>query len=224
MFVYQLVLEVWVEIPVFSILALNVAEAPTLPNLWQVVTYVSVYPAGAESVLRVLMMLLFAWWMVSPFETQHGWKRTAQLALAATLGASVGALLVSVALQWSGISLRNIPPVHGAGAVLIAFIAAFGILMGRQRVSLFGVIPMKAITMLWVALGMSVLMFLASGNPIELVADLGAVGAGVFFARWMKRPPKAKKPKKSSKRRPPGWNVIEGGGRGSEPPPEHWLN
>jgi len=62
-------------------------------------------------------------------------------------------------------------------------------------------------------------MFITSGDAVALAADIGAIGGGMAFIEWLRRPPgkrrRAKRRKKKS-----SLDVVQGG-RADEP---RWLN
>ena len=211
-FVAQLVLEVWLGVPVSTLLALS-TETVGVPTLWQLFTYVLVWPPSPSSVAWLLISLLFFWWMMAPFEQRHGAARTAQLCLVSTLSASVPALLAG--LLWPSY------PLFGSNVILIGVIGAFAASMPRDAtISLFGLFPMRPVHLILLVIGWSLLGFLASKNLSGFVADLGALGGGMAFMRFLMRPrrPKAPRPPKKNgrSRRSHGFRVIEGGGESSE--------
>ena len=120
--------------------------------------------------------------------------------------------------------LPGSPPLFGSHPIWFGAIAAVTWLYRDQQISLFGMLAMSARRFLLLLLGMSVLMFLASKNHIQLVADLGAVAGGVGFVRWMKRPRSPRAARKPSSRAR-GFKVIRGGGgaEGGDDRPK-WLN
>jgi hypothetical protein len=82
---------------------------------------------------------------------------------------------------------------------------------------------MTAKQFLLLLLGMSVLMFLASKNHTQLIADLGAMGGGIGFVRWMKRP-RTPRPARKPGARGRGLKVIRGGGASEDEDRPKWLN
>jgi hypothetical protein len=214
-YVLELVLQNWVGIPVYSLLALSPAP-PSIELLWQPVTYVLVWEPRA--VLGFLIALVFLWFIMAPFESRFGSRRTLQLGGVTLLAASIPATVAGLAFP-QGAALS------GFGPVLIGTIAAVAWSMrGQGQLSLFGVIPMRPVHLIYLVLGVSVLIFLASGNVLELVADLGAVGGGMGFIEWLSKPPRSRRPKRPStkRRKDAPFSVIEGGGGGSDRP--RWLN
>lgn len=216
-FVTELIVQNWVGLPVFEILSLD-ASHPGLATVWQLGTYVLVPPPGPQSVVMVLIGLVFLWWILAPFEARFGPKRTAQLALVTVVGGSLPALAAGVAFP-QGARLA------GYGPLLIGSIAAV-VWDARARTDqllLFGVVPMRPVYLVYLVVGFSVLMFLASGNVVELVGDLGGVGAGIGFVHWLQMPPKARRgPNGGRGRKPNPFHVVPGGRDDDERP--RYLN
>lgn len=205
-YVLQLIAENFLGVPLFSFLAMWPGEL--LP--WQLVTYVLV---DRNHPLMFLLGLLFIAWAMSRFEGAFGPRRTWELSLAVLLAASVPAFVI-------GTATGDAPPLYGSNPLWLGSIATVSWLEGHRPISLFGVISMTARQFLWLLVGLSVLMFLASKNQTQLAGDFGALAGGIAFARYLRRPPR--KPRKPSKRpRPSGFQVISGG-QGDKKP--EWLN
>lgn len=208
-FVVELILENFVGFPVFALLSLNLTGL-NVASLWQVFTYAWVQPPGPGSVLSILIGLLFLWWILAPFEERYGSKRLYQVFAVGVISGSLPPLLLSLI---SG----PYPPLFGFNYALGGGIAAFAYsLRGRGRLSLFGIVEMKPMTLVYVVIGFDVLYFIASGNVAALVAGLGAIGGCISFVRWITRPRGGRK--RPSKRRP--FQVISGG----EDERPKWLN
>ncbi len=207
----QIIVQNWVGVEVFSMLALDTTSlGPS--TAWQVLTYVFAAPTTPNYVFSMLISCLFLWWMLAPFEQRFGPNRTLQLCLVATLGAAIPALVV-------GLLFSGERPLYGAEALLLGTIAAFSwSYRGQGRMSFFGVIDMKPEHIIWLVLGISFLIFLTSRDVIGLVADLGAVGAGIGFIEWLRRPPGRRRVRRG--KRSGGFRVISGD-RDSGP---QWLN
>jgi hypothetical protein len=206
-YVIELLADGWLGLPIGGWLAMQ----PAGPALWQLVTYVLV---DRGNPLMFLLGLLFIWWALSPFEIGYGSKRTLQLCGVSVIAASVPAYL-------AGFVFPGSPPLYGSSALWFGGIAATTWLYGQQPMSLFGAVTMTARQFLWLLLGMSVLMFLASKNHTQLIADLGAMAGGIGFVRWIKRS------RSPSIKRKPGpkaraFKVIQGGGSDDDRP--KWLN
>ncbi len=209
-YVLQLVLENWLGLPVVSVLAMS----PGSSALWQLVTYPLV---DLSHPIMFLIGLVFIWWALSPFEIGYGPRRTLQLCAASVLAAGIPAWLIGLAMPGS-------PMLFGSHPLWFGGIAAITWLQRDQQISLFGALSMTAKQFLLLLLGMSVLMFLASKNHTQLVADLGAMAGGIGFVRWMKRPRKGKPVRKPASRAR-GFKVIRGGGGGTDDEDRpKWLN
>jgi len=209
--IVQIILQNWAGVPTFALLALNTAR-PGLPTIWQLGTHVLAFPTGPQAVFSMLILLVFLWWMLAPFEQRFGEKRTVQLCVAATLSSALLGLLV-------GLLVPNPSALYGAQAILLSSIAAFAwSYRGQGRMSFFGVIDMKPIHIIYLVLALSVLMFMTSGDAVALAADIGAIGGGMGFIEWLRRPPSRRRPTRRKKRS--SFDVVQGG-RSDGP---GWLN
>jgi hypothetical protein len=204
-YIAQLVLDGWLGVQIGALLAMQ----PGGLALWQLVTYVLV---DRGHPIMFLIGLLFLWWALSPFEIGYGPRRTLQLAATVIVSASVPAYLL-------GLIIAPAPPLYGSSPIWFGAIAATTWLHRDQQIALFGAMQMSARQFLWLLLGISVLMFLASKNQTQFIADLGAISGGVGFVRWMKRPRPA--PSSKSKPKSRGFKVIQGGNDDDRP---KWLN
>ena len=210
--ILQILLQNWGGVPMFEVLALDTAR-PGVATLWQLGTHVFAFPTGPQAVFSMLIILVFLWWMLAPFEQRFGQKRTIQLCIVAALSAAILALLV-------GAVVPSPSRLYGAQAILLGSIAAFAwSYRGQGRMSFFGVIDMKPVHIIYLVLALSALMFITSGDAVALAADLGAIGGGMGFIEWLRRPPKRRRrPKRRPKRS--SFDVVDGG-RSDEP---RWLN
>ncbi|MGB8331146.1 MAG: rhomboid family intramembrane serine protease [Polyangiales bacterium] len=209
--IVQIILQNWAGLPIFEWLALSTA-APGLHTIWQLGTHVLAFPTGPQAVFSMLISLVFLWWMLAPFEQRFGEKRTIQLCVTAALSSAILALLV-------GQLVPNPSALYGAQAILLGSIAAFAwSYRGQGRMSFFGVIDMKPVHIIYLVLALSVLMFMTSGDAVALAADIGAIGGGMAFIEWLRRPPSRRRPRRRKKKS--SFGVVQGG-RADEP---HWLN
>ena len=85
--------------------------------------------------------------------------------------------------------------------------------------SFFGVIDMKPVHIIYLVLALSALMFITSGDAVALAADIGAIGGGMAFIEWLRRPPGKRRRRKGRKKKS-SFDVVQGG-RADEP---RWLN
>jgi membrane associated rhomboid family serine protease len=212
--ILQIILQNWAGVPIFEFLALNTAS-PGLHTLWQLGTHVLASPTGPQTVLSMLITLVFLWWMLAPFEQRFGQKRTIQLCVVAALSAAFLALIV-------GLMVPSPSALYGAQALLLGSIAAFAwSYRGQGRMSFFGVIDMKPVHIIYLVLALSVLMFMTSGDAVALAADIGAIGGGMGFIEWLRRPPRRRRPKRGKRRKKKSDFDVVQGGRADEP---RWLN
>jgi len=207
----QIILQNWAGVRIFELLALNTAM-PGLHTLWQLGTHVLAFPTGPQAVFSMLISLVFLWWMLAPFEQRFGEKRTFQLCVAAALSSALLALVV-------GLLVPRPSPLYGAQALLLGSIAAFAwSYRGQGRMSFFGVIDMKPVHIIYLVLAFSVLIFMTSGDAVALAADIGAIGGGIGFIEWLRRPPRRRQARRRKKKS--SFDLVQGG-RSDGP---RWLN
>jgi len=212
--IVQIILQNWGGVPMFELLALS-TSSPGVNTLWQLGTHVFAFPTGPQAVFSMLIVLLFLWLMLAPFEQRFGQKRTIQLCVVAALSAAFLALIV-------GLIVPTPSALYGAQALLLGSIAAFAwSYRGQGRMSFFGVIDMKPVHIIYLVLALSVLMFMTSGDAVALAADIGAIGGGMGFIEWLRRPPRRRRPKRGKRRKKKSDFDVVQGGRADEP---RWLN
>jgi hypothetical protein len=196
-YVVQLILENFLGMRVFGWLAM----LPGAPMPWQLLTYVLV---DKSNPIFFLLTLLFIAWTLPTFDLTFGRKRTLQLALVSVLCASVPAWL-------AGFVFVGAPALFGASPILYGGIATVSWLDRQRPVSLFGALHMTAQQLLMLFVGLSVLFYMFDKNETRLIADLGALGGGILFANWLRKPRRPKKPPERKKARATGFKVIQGG-------------
>ncbi len=217
LFVLEAVLQNFLDVPVFQLLALN-PMALSLQTVWQVFTHVLIVPAQPGFIFSLLLSLLFIWWIMAPFEARYGRTRVMQLSVVAALSAAAGAILAAqVAPGFSSL-------VFGPQAITLAGMCAYAMLLPpHAELSFFGMFQMRPMQLIYIVLGLSILSFLTSKNAAQLAADLGAIGGGIGFAKiWMLRAPRRKtfgggKPKKKSS---PALKLV----KREDEDPNRWLN
>jgi membrane associated rhomboid family serine protease len=210
--IVQIILQNWAGVPMFELLALDTGSLG-VATLWQLGTHVFAFPTGPQAVFSMLIVLLFLWWMLAPFEQRFGQKRTIQLCIVAAMSAALLGLV-------TGMLVPAPSRLYGAQAILLGAIAAFAwSYRGQGRMSFFGVIDMKPVHIIYLVLALSALMFITSGDAVALAADLGAIGGGMGFIEWLRRPPTRRRRRKRRKKKS-SFDVVQGG-RADEP---RWLN
>lgn len=228
-FVLELLAVNFGGIDLFGLLALMIASgrgpagevvsALGIHTLWQVVTYVLVAPPTPDGVMSLAFSLLFIWLIISPFELRYGTMRTMQLCGLAVLAASLPAVMIQLLLPFltpSTSILYGTFPITYAGMATIAGLARGG------SISPFGLFTITSRQFLAFLIGFSVVMFLASLNLAMLVGSLGAIGAGVWFTRWMRRPPR--RSSTGRKLGSLGGLKLVLGGKAEQEKPTGWLN
>ncbi|MEM6955513.1 MAG: hypothetical protein AAF645_07475 [Myxococcota bacterium] len=214
-FIAQAVLVVWLdqEWP----LLLMLEPVPSVRTAWQLFTYPFL---STGDPLAMAISSLFFWWVVSPFEMRFGKPHTLKLLAVITVLAAIPVLIAGTILGGGRITIGPLVSVH---AHIVGAIAAFA---WAHRfggtMSIFGMFTLTAKQVIAALVLWSALYFLATRDITNLLADIGAVGAGVFYIERLSRPPK--QPKKKSVDRK-GLKVIRGGGGGSDDDdPPKWLN
>ena len=196
-FVLQLVFENWLELRLFGWLALQPGEL--MP--WQLVTYVLV---NVGQPLFFLVGMFFLAWSLNQFDLMFGRRRTLQLCLIATLSASVPVWLL-------GLVLQPLPPLLGISPLWYGAVAAICWLDRHSPRSLFGLLTLSGQHMLLLFAGLSFLNFLSTKNATDMLGDFGALGGGIAFITWLRRPRRPKRPPERKSARASGFKVIQGG-------------
>jgi len=197
-FVLQLVVENWLELGLFGWLALQ----PGAFKPWQLVTYVLV---NLNEPLFFLIGVLVLAWSLSQVELIFGRTRALQLCLVAALSASVPVWLLGFT------PIGGLAPLWGVSSLWYGAVAVTCWIDRHGVRSLFGVVSMTGQQMLMLFAGISFLYFLADKNVTRLVGDFGAIGGGMAYANWLRRPRRPKKPPERKSARASGFKVIQGG-------------
>jgi len=77
---------------------------------------------------------------------------------------------------------------------------------------------MKPVHIIYLVLAFSVLIFMTSGDAVALAADIGAIGGGIGFIEWLRRPPRRRQARRRKKKS--SFDLVQGG-RSDGP---RWLN
>jgi len=217
LFVLEAILQNFVGVPVFELLALDPTSL-SIATAWQVLTHVLIVPSDPGSVFNLLFSLLFLWWIMAPFESRYGRERVMQLSVVAALSAALGAVLAGQLAP--DYSMR----VFGPQVITLTGICAYATLLPpRAELNFFGLLPLRPNQLIYIMLGLSVLNFLTTKNLAQLAADLGAIAAGIGYAKyWMLRAPRSKifgggTPKK---RKGKGLRLV----KNDDEEPKNWLN
>jgi membrane associated rhomboid family serine protease len=217
LFVLTAALQNFGGVPVFELLALN-PTVLSVATLWQVFTHVLVVPPVPGSVLSLAFSLVFIWLILAPFEERYGRDRALQLSALSAVLAALSAVLVGQLMPSFGTY------VAGPQTITLAAICAYAALLpSHAEVSFFGLFPMTPKVLVGIVAALSVVSFLTTRNASQLAADMGAIGAGIGFAKWwMQRAPRRRSfdPRRTPRK----------GGRlklvksEDDEDPKHWLN
>jgi membrane associated rhomboid family serine protease len=166
--------------------------------------------------MQLLLGSLFLWLCVVPVEASWGRTRAIQLSLAAAVGSAVPALLFGLLLpSFAGL-------VYGPGSITLAAIAGYVATVPRGALISFGSVGMPARSLLWTNIAISAMYFLVNKNGSALVADLGALGTGLLFARYVVLTPARTSRKRTSSSR---LRLVKNDKNDDDDDePKHWLN
>lgn len=219
-FVTQLTLEVWMGQTWVQWLALF--PEPGLHTLWQLISY-PLYQS--PDVFSFLLGSVFFWWCVTPYELAFGRRLTLGLLAVCTLASAIPVVLLGAFFSDGGsfTSMTMGPltaaPLFSINPHILGVIAAYAWSMRfRGNMNLFGVLSLSSKQLLLLLLAITALQFLATTNITMVLADLGAVGGGLWFTEQLSKGPK--NPKKKKLENKAGLRVVQGG---KDDPPQ-WLN
>jgi len=188
-----------------DIVPLLAIQGAGIGSVWQVATHVLAMPVTSDSLMSLMISLLFLWLMGAPFEERFGKAETIKLLAVGTLSAGVVGVVASELLGGA---------VFGPGPWLGVLITGFAATIPQgAQLSFFGVIPMKRNTLIYIMVAFIVISALASGNWAAMFASLASLAGGWLYMRW-RLTPRARKPeprRKNGGRGRGGFRVIEGG-------------
>lgn len=219
-FVAQLTLEVWMGQAWVQWLALF--PEPGLHTLWQIFSF-PIYQAG--EVWGFLLSFIFFWWCVAPYELAFGKRLTMGVLAVCGLASAVPVLLFGAFFSDAGsyttvavgpLTATSLFSIH---AHTLGVIAAYVWSMRfRGNMNFFGVLSLSAKQALLLLVAYTGLQFLATTNVTIVLANVGAIGGGLWFTEQLSKGPKNPKKKKIDNKA--GLRVVQGG---KDDPPQ-WLN
>ena len=136
-------------------------------RVWQFVTYAFIH--DTETLWHIVMNMFMLWMFGCEVERALGRSRFLVLYFAAALAGGICMIPF-----YQAVSL-------GASGAVFGMMAMFARLFPHRRVLLFGVIPMKARTLVLSIVGVEVVMQLIGGDGIAHLAHLGGFAVGWFF-------------------------------------------
>lgn len=209
----------------FGLLALDVGSTRQHVGwLWQPLTFWLAYPPVPDALFNFGLELLFIYFFLAPFEEAFGTKRTVQLSAVGLAAYALAALALAPVMDALHAG-HPVHPIYGAAGIALAALGAFPVIAGNREILFMFVIPMKAWTVIVFGLGISALLAVLAQDPFILATYAAALGAGVGYAKWLKRPrtPTRAKAKPGKPRRGgPDLKVVRGGGADDDKP--RYLN
>jgi hypothetical protein len=209
-FVACAILTNFVNVPVIRMLALS--TYPLTPwTALQVFTHALIIPP--EGAFALILAVVFVWWWLPHIESGWGRARTIQLCLVAVVCESVPTLLLGQLLpNYAG-------TVWGPSGISLASISAWVIMIGPDTRAGFANISFPARNWIWISLALTFINFISFKDVTHLVAELGAIGGGLLFARYVVSAPlKAPRKRTSSSR----LRLVKNDDDDDEP--KTWLN
>ena len=174
-------------------LALTPQVAVTKFWLWQPFTYVFVH--DPQNFMHILFNGLLLWWFASPVEREVGQARFIRLFVFATAVTGGAVIATGAGLAWLDLQVPTLGRTHwvsptlGMSGVALSFFTAWALRNREQTILFMFVLPMKAMTMLYISLGIELLLILtlqAQAWP----AHLSGMAFGAIWAtapRWAMR-------------------------------------
>jgi membrane associated rhomboid family serine protease len=203
----------WLERPLWvSYLWLAPSDVVERGWAWQLLSYMWLHDPSSP---WHLLLNLFGLYMFGG-HLERRWGPWAFLRFYLITGAVAG--LTVLAVGW--FYYPDVPTIGCSGAVL-ALVVAFGLVYGESPVFLFGVLPMRARTMLLLVLALVLMDWVMRRPGISVAGHLGGMAAGFVLVKGLWRPSR--------------WRTLLGGGRqdprvvrferrDEEPPKRPWVN
>lgn len=173
-YIIELILEHWLAIPIYSLLALG-PMGSGLFRAWQLVTHPLVHNPSAP--IGFLFNCLIFYFFAGTVEASLGTRRFIKLYIVAAVGGAVIGLLLSALTAFSF-------PFAGMMPSLLSLIVVFGLLQPEATILLMFVLPVKAKFISYATIAVTALTFLAKANP-HGAYHLG----GILLAYLYFRPP-----------------------------------
>ncbi|HEV8324625.1 MAG TPA: rhomboid family intramembrane serine protease [Myxococcota bacterium] len=172
----------------FEYLALTPAAVVKRFFVWQPFTYVFLHDPNHFQHIAFNGLLL--WFFASPMERELGMARFVRMTIFATAVTGASVIAVGALLRWANLAVPTLSPVHwygptiGISGVGLAYLTAWALRNRERTILFFFVLPMRAITMLWITLGIEVVLILTQ----EAAAWPAHFGGMAFGAVWATAP------------------------------------
>lgn len=143
--------------------------------LWQFVTYMFLHGGFPH----ILFNMLILWFIGPRVETRFGTPKFVKFYLAAGIGAALLQTIFTISFgEWSkGVGMV------GASGALYALLTAYAIYWPNDVFLLYFVVPVRAITLVWI---MGILAFLSSFNQASPISNAAHLGGIVVALIWIK--------------------------------------
>jgi len=142
-------------------------------RVWQPITYLFLH----GNLFHLLLNLLMLWMFGAPLERAWGTRRFLRYYFVCGVGAAALTCLVAF-------SSRTI----GASGALFGLLLAYGMMWPEQVLLIWGVVPMRAKTLVWVAAALELYSLIFGGNEMNIAygAHLGGMLVGYLMLgrRW----------------------------------------
>jgi hypothetical protein len=186
-------------------------------RVWQLLTAPLVYPDGGAAV-QLILDAMVVWLMTPTLERWWGTRRFLRFAVATALfGTAVGAA--------AGLVLGPHVLIFGLGPFVWGVVVAYGVLFARQKVQLFGAVPVEGRSLAIGAAALMLLMVLVERQWVSGAASFGGMGLAYVLTSgftpnlWLLRLRRL-----WARRR---FGVVDGGpagGRGKKKDEKRWMN
>lgn len=140
-------------------------------QIWRLISYQFLH-ADILHILFNMMMLYFLGPLIEGL-----WGRRTYLRFYLISGAAGGAVYTLLVM----LKVLEAGPMVGASGAIYGLMAAAAILFPRAQVYVFGVIPMRMMTLLAITIVLSVMNFMSGQNAGGEAAHLSGIAAGVAF-------------------------------------------
>ncbi len=180
-YIFHLILEHWVGLPVFATLALWPFNSPYF-HIWQIITHPFIHHPSDP--LWFLIDCLILYFFMGHVEKVFGRKGFLILFYLSALGGAICGLLFGRLFGFNALLFGMMPS-------LLAIIVVFGLLNPEATVFFMFVLPLKAKYISYVTVILALVMFLAKAD--HAIYNLGGIlfgyvylkGPGALSPRWL---------------------------------------
>lgn len=195
----------------YAYLHLRPTEVVPGAYVWQIATYSWLH--DLNSLGHVLFNCLTLFFLGPTLERRWGGANFFRFYLLAGVIAGIVSVLIGIAFggRWDA-------SIVGASGAIFGMLAAYSMLYPNMTIMVMFVIPVRARWLIWIAIGIDILMFIANPNGnVAIQTHLGGAFGGWLLVTGNWRPriflPKIKRLFSGGRRPPPRSNlhVIKGG-------------